>query len=1130
MADGSVKIEVGLNIGKAEKDLAKLKEKINKAENELNSNSARKTELEKQIAQVGAQADEAKKKVIELKDQLNNTRSREEKASIRAQLAEATEEQRILTRESDRLNDEYVKVSSNLEKGKASITEMKEQAGEMARQIEASRPGEAIAKSLDNAKKSLTRFLKYAIGIRSVYILFQRLKGAIKSAVQEYAEYDKELKYNLALMSATRKAIQVTNGAALASAFNAILPIVQKIANWTLEAANAAAKFIAILSGKSSYKRAVVNTAEVAESLEGAEEDTEDTAEAADDVADGFKEVKRQVLGFDELNILDTDTDTDKNAKDSKDKIKEAEKAALDGIDVIDEAIDGLDNSFLDKLALTMKDVLFDWSDLNPEQIAEKFIAGLGALLGAALGIALGMGPGGVLLMTLAGLALGLIADTILFDHDGKLSKTEILNMVLLALNGLVGGVIGFVMSGGSIKGALIGATIGTVLTLAFKHFDMKTEGKFTNLKSGIVTMLTSVLTGWAGLKIGTAVGGTVGGPVGALIGIVVGIGLTLVIEHVKATIAAKDAFYETDFGQQLEDIKNRVQERMKADADIRMHIKSITGEVDERTLADLSAAQKLIDQIFDLDAKKDKTTTEARLLVELVNQLNGMNLNGVSLSFDETTGHIKQTREEVNGLMDDLLRQYQMKAVADAYTESFKAQFEAETALAQAQKDHTEAAGKLSQAVRDNVVAQEKYTEALTDYERASSGFGAYYSEEANVARNRMEAAEQALETTELAVKEATKTTEVTQTALTQATETAEQAKDKVVVIGEAFKRTVEESAEATNTIVQNAGRSSNAYSQSADQITTDSDKMNAAFQSNVNASETAANQVTQNTQQMSEGVSGAYGNVKTNADTTFGKLKDTVTGTTEDIKNETTDDTKQMYSDVTGIYGDIHNDAVTTFDSIDRAVPQIMNGVANQIASSVQDASGSFQQLEQDIQTVISNIQGLDWSIPAPHIPHISWTYDTVYSDDGSSFNIPQFFVDWYARGGVFDYPQLIGVGENGAEAVVPLEKNTGWMKLVADGLMERFERADFANRLAEAFMNTPRPAMAGGVVPPRAIGGNSMFTDSDIDRIVRGLSGLFIGSGNQREIVNKIYLDGKQLADSVSKWQRMNDRARG
>ena len=36
-----------------------------------------------------------------------------------------------------------------------------------------------------------------------------------------------------------------------------------------------------------------------------------------------------------------------------------------------------------------------------------------------------------------------------------------------------------------------------------------------------------------------------------------------------------------------------------------------------------------------------------------------------------------------------------------------------------------------------------------------------------------------------------------------------------------------------------------------------------------------------------------------------------------------------------------------------------------------------------------------------------------------------VPKLSVDWYAQGGIFDSPTIAGIGEAGAEAVVPLDR---------------------------------------------------------------------------------------------------------
>lgn len=1076
MADGSVRIDVGLNISKAEKNLAKLKDKINKAEDALNENAGRKSELEKQIAQVGAQADEATKKVKDLKEQLSNTRSRDEKASIRAQLADATEEQRILTRESNRLNDEYVRVNDKIGQGTQNLEDMRDEAGQLTQQIERARPGEVIANSLETAKKSMMRFLKYAFGIRTVFILFRRLRSAITESVKAYAEHDKELKTQLATLDATKKAIQLAGGAALGGIYQAILPIVQKIANWMLEAANAAARFIAIISGRTSYKKAVVDTEEVAAGLE-------DTSAAADDVADSAKEAKKQLMGFDELNILDDNKDSGSSGRGGGG----SGGGAGGGVSFVEEALDGFNDTFLDHLALSVRDVLFDWSDLNPEQIAEKIIAGLGAVLGLALGITLGLGPGGVLLMTLGGLTLGLVADALIFDHDGRLSKTELMNSLMLVINGLVGGTIGAIFSPVGMKGRgfTIGATIGAVLTLAFRAFDTKTEGRFTNLKSGLITMLNSVLLGSVGWKIGAATGAALGGPAGALIGIVAGIGLTLVIEQVKAVLNARESFYDTEFGKQVTELKEKIQETMKMDADLRVRINSITGEIDENTLADLSAAQALIDKIFTLDAKENKTTEEAELLKQQIQALNDMGLPGIQLAFDDTTQKVVGTREQVQGLLNDLLHQYQIEAMRDAYTEAFRAQYDATANLKNATAEAEDATGKYETAVQHLSEAWDEYNRAKENYD-ASAGYGDT-SERLSEAKAALEAAKEGVASTRQAAEDAKGVVE-------SAMGTVDTATEKLTGIETALSDLVTKGTESgENTVKGYAGAIENNSSEAIDAA-----------------------------KKMAEESLAAINNIL-DIHSPSGKTEESGKNTAEGYEKGIDEGTPNAVSAAEKM-------AQQTVDAIEKgteraitAGERLRNGIRETFSGIVQDIAANLEQMR--------GLMNFSWAIPRPAIPQINWNLHQFDLGNGQILNVPEFFVNWYAKGGVFDMPSLIGVGENGKEAVVPLEKNTEWMQMVADGLMERFEKSNFANQLAKAFVSTPLPAMAGGsIVPPNAYSagyGGDMSASALLEEL-RELRNAILNQPIR--VSGDVYLDKRKVGQSVSEYQRNSDRANG
>ena len=113
-------------------------------------------------------------------------------------------------------------------------------------------------------------------------------------------------------------------------------------------------------------------------------------------------------------------------------------------------------------LYFSIKDVLFEWGDLNWEQIMMKLLAGFTALGGAVIGGMIGGVPGAVIGLT-AGLAFGILMDSIVFNFDGELSPKEIQQSIIAALPAVAGGVLGFVA--GDPAGAAIGILLGATLS-----------------------------------------------------------------------------------------------------------------------------------------------------------------------------------------------------------------------------------------------------------------------------------------------------------------------------------------------------------------------------------------------------------------------------------------------------------------------------------------------------------------------------------------------------------------------------------------------------------------------------------------------------------------------------------------
>ena len=122
---------------------------------------------------------------------------------------------------------------------------------------------------------------------------------------------------------------------------------------------------------------------------------------------------------------------------------------------------------------------------------------------------------------------------------------------------------------------------------------------------------------------------------------------------------------------------------------------------------------------------------------------------------------------------------------------------------------------------------------------------------------------------------------------------------------------------------------------------------------------------------------------------------------------------------------FGDRWNDIQSALKEIPNWFKNLFNDAMDNAKSAVQSGVDALK-----------SIFDFEWHLPKLELPHINITGG--FSLNPPSF--PSFDVSWYARGGVFNSPSIIGVGEAGQEAVMPLERNTGWISILAQKLAER------------------------------------------------------------------------------------------
>lgn len=121
--------------------------------------------------------------------------------------------------------------------------------------------------------------------------------------------------------------------------------------------------------------------------------------------------------------------------------------------------------------------------------------------------------------------------------------------------------------------------------------------------------------------------------------------------------------------------------------------------------------------------------------------------------------------------------------------------------------------------------------------------------------------------------------------------------------------------------------------------------------------------------------------------------------------------------------------NRVVSTFNDLKAKVTSTFNAIKTAIVTPIQNAIDKAKSIVDKVKSwfpiKIGNIfSGLK-------LPHFSISWATKDFGKLGSVNYPTGLnVDWYKTGGIFDSPSVIGVGEAGAEAVVPLDKF--WDKL--------------------------------------------------------------------------------------------------
>lgn len=157
--------------------------------------------------------------------------------------------------------------------------------------------------------------------------------------------------------------------------------------------------------------------------------------------------------------------------------------------------------------------------------------------------------------------------------------------------------------------------------------------------------------------------------------------------------------------------------------------------------------------------------------------------------------------------------------------------------------------------------------------------------------------------------------------------------------------------------------------------------------------------------------------GNMKTSVKETVDNIIELFTGNEQKLKNAGESMVRSLLSGMTG------------FDRYE---------ISNALSPLISNISAAFnfnsEMYNNGKNMITSFVNGMKSTyIPTPHL---TFTTNTTFTETGSKTESSSS-LSWYASGGLFRFPSVIGVGESGAEAVLPLE-NKKAMRTISAGIL--------------------------------------------------------------------------------------------
>lgn len=198
-------------------------------------------------------------------------------------------------------------------------------------------------------KKGLTTILKYGLGIRSLYVLINKLRKAITEGIGEMSKQFDDVNSKMSIILTEINYMKASLTAMVQPIINLLAPAFEKLSSVVAKISYQVSSFVALLTGQDYVYKAIKIQADYAASL--------------DKTSKSAKKARKELAGFDELNVLHSDSD-DEDTSGLGWEIVPAMEQAAGWIDKIKDMLSKLLEPFKNAWKNTRDFVLSSWNTM----------------------------------------------------------------------------------------------------------------------------------------------------------------------------------------------------------------------------------------------------------------------------------------------------------------------------------------------------------------------------------------------------------------------------------------------------------------------------------------------------------------------------------------------------------------------------------------------------------------------------------------------------------------------------------------------------------------------------------------------------------------------------------------------